>query len=223
MLKLSRAPRRAALAWTLLSALATSAVLSGPAAAGDHRAPIWDGFYLGLHGGVSWADFDTNGFESFDLTRPTGGVHLGYNLLVGGLLAGLEGDVNYGRSAIDTSAGPGRAVSIDTDWSGSLRARLGAAFGPALVYATAGWAWADVQVVETSDTGARQRRDGTADGPVYGLGAEISVLPMLSLRLEGLRTDYGTRKINAVTSATRLRDIEYTDTVLRAGATLHLP
>lgn len=79
-------------------------------------AQDWDGGYIGAHAGIRWSDFDVstpvysfqdaNGVtlnvpasrRSYRFQDAIGGVHGGYNLLLGGgWLIGLEGDYSWGR------------------------------------------------------------------------------------------------------------------------------
>lgn len=183
-------------------------------------APIWTGVYAGFHGGALWSDLNTDFSSSFSATEATGGGHVGFNTGLGGAIVGLEADadidgVEYGYS---TSGGSGE---FSTDWSGTIRGRVGLPVGPALIYATAGYAWSSASVSEKSG-GASSSDDVTFHGVVYGAGVETKVLPNLSLRLEALRFDYASEELSLSGASAAVQEFDPSDTVVRAGVTFHL-
>ncbi len=185
-------------------------------------APIWTGAYIGFHGGATWADVDINNVGSFDTSAATGGGHAGFNLGFGNFVAGVEGDLNYDGSETGfTTAGSARH-NLDVDWNASLRGRIGVPVGPALLYATAGFAWTEKTLVSTSAAGVASSTNHTFTGVVYGIGAESYVLPNLSVRLEALRYDYGSDALSFSGAGAAAQDIDPGDTVVRAGVTFHL-
>lgn len=211
-----RVARIAAFAAPLLFTMALA-----PATAANPLAPIWTGAYIGVHGGAVWADIDTNSFGSFDTTRASFGGHIGYNIALGGLIVGVEADAMHAGSSLSFATTGGGTGRVDSDWSGTLRGRVGVTIGPALVYATAGWAWAGLSVTERTAGGTQFKASGTFDGAVYGVGAEAYVLPAVSVRLEALRYDYDAERLSFGSGLATLRDLDHTDTVVRAGVTLH--
>ena len=62
-----------------------------------------------------------------------GGAHAGFNYQLGGIVVGIEGDVEAlnSRSRFD---GIGLSARVSQDWQGSARARLGPAFDRWMVY-----------------------------------------------------------------------------------------
>lgn len=188
---------------------------SNPALAQWPVAPIWTGVYAGIHGAQSWSDVDTNRPRSFlDDTSTQFGGHLGFNLSLGLILLGIEGDLNIENTQGRMSVFGGDTFKYDADMSGTLRGRLGIPIGPALIYATAGYAWLDLGAHYTSSAGFRTSGTETIDGIVYGIGAEMSVLPSLSVRLEALQFDYQTQDLSL--GATNL-EFDPSSTVVRAG------
>ncbi len=185
-------------------------------------APIWTGAYLGVHGGAKWSDVDTDFSSTFSATDVTGGGHAGYNIGLGALVIGIEGDASldsarYGFTSLDGGTG-----TFETDWSGSIRGRIGMPIGPALLYATAGYAWTEATLNEMTSTGASFSSSHTFNGVVYGLGAEAYVLPNLSLRLEALRYDYASDDLSLTDARNLLGEFDPSETVVRAGITFHL-
>jgi outer membrane immunogenic protein len=157
-----------ALALAAVAAPANAADLGGsykdPAPV-DYRPPIfWSGFYIGANVGATFDDSDVDVLD--DEAVLAAGGHIGYNWQSpGGLVLGVEGDVNY--------------LDVDgIDYLATVRGRLGYAFGPTLVYGTGGAAFIgldDEVFADDSDTGY-----------VAGLGIERKWSQNVSFGLEGL-------------------------------------
>ena len=208
----------AALGATLLSIPS----LMAPAKA-DVLSPIWTGVYAGVHGGANWSDVDFSNLGSASSTAFMGGGHIGMNMNFGNLIAGVEGDWDYDDSSYGYLVVPsGTTGHLDVDWTATLRGRLGMNVGPALLYATAGIAWSERSVIETTAGGISGSNSQLLTGVVYGVGAETFVMPNLSLRLEALHYDYGSEDISISGAAAAIKEIEPSDTVVRAGVTFHL-
>ena len=188
----------------------------------DMLAPIWTGAYVGFHGGAKWADIDTSSGSSISDTNATGGGHAGFNFGLGGVVLGIEGDANLDGSSFGFTTAGGGTGSFDTDWSGTIRGRIGMPVGPALLYATAGYAWNETTLTSKTATGGTFNSSYTFSGVVYGVGAEAYVLPNLSLRLEALRYDYSADSLSLSGASSLVQEIDPSDTVVRAGVTFHL-
>jgi outer membrane immunogenic protein len=174
-----------------LSMLAAAGALSSMSAAGDlgkrdslkDSRPYgstlsWTGFYLGVHAGGSFGDKSTvtqtdtstvyatetkTRTHDFD-TSALGGVQLGANYQIGGIVLGAEGD--FSKSAAEK-----------TDFLASARGRLGYSLGNTLIYGTGG-----VAFLQWDDAG----RWDLSTGWVAGGGFEHKLSPNLSIGLEGL-------------------------------------
>lgn len=218
---MERYQRKLRMARSVAIAIACIGAATGAPASADPLSPIWSGVYVGAHGGASWADIDVANIGSFDTNRATFGGHAGYNLALGNIVLGIEGDASHTGTSTDIAFAGGGTATVETDWAGSIRGRLGLAIGPGLLYATAGWAWSNVQLTEVNAAGTQSSSSTMLDGVVYGIGGEALVLPSVSLRLEALRTDYRTEKLSLGGGATALRELDNADTVVRAGVTLH--
>ncbi len=197
------------------------ALLAAQPASADMLAPIWSGLYVGVHGGAAWSDAETDRFGSLDSTSGQFGGHLGYNIALGGFVVGVEGDANTSSTGFDYTTAGGANGAFETDWSGSVRVRGGVTLGPALLYATVGYAWSEATLTERAADGSKGSGSGSFDGVVYGIGAEAYVMPNLSLRLEALRYDYGSQEISVGGAANSLIEFDPSDTVVRAGVTFH--
>lgn len=135
----------------------------------------WTGFYFGINGGGAFFNdnsFSDNGETIVDFSRDdtwVAGVHAGYNWeRPGGLVFGIEGDVDFGDNI---------------DYLASARGRLGYAMGPTLWYATGGAAF-----IKADDAFGDSRSD---TGWVAGGGVEYKLRPNVSVGLEGLYYDFG--------------------------------
>lgn len=206
-----------------LGATLLSVPLLQASASADVLSPIWTGVYAGVHGGANWSDVDFSNLGSASSTAFAGGGHVGMNMNFGNLIAGVEGDWDYDDSSYGYLVVPsGTTGHLDVDWTATLRGRIGMNVGPALLYATAGIAWSERSVVETTAGGISGSNSQLLTGVVYGVGAETFVMPNLSLRLEALHYDYGSEDISISGAAAAIKEIEPSDTVVRAGVTFHL-
>ena len=203
-------------------ALACAVVLGATSLA---KANSWQGFYIGIHAGHSWADVGIRDLDAYNGAAPAssfgydidnlfGGGQLGFNFHVGSnLVLGIEGEL--GAPPINGGAqfppyvgvrGPLDSLStVDGDFYGTIAARLGFTAGAFLIYAKGGWGFVDVDVsfidpdpigaVLVSGTSASE----TLNGAVYGAGVEWAISRMLSLKVEYLHFDVGdTVTVNAV-------------------------
>ena len=213
------------IAFTVSTAFAALALASAANAA-DMTAPAaydWTGFYLGANAGVSWnnssADNDfyvdgvrlndiENKIESNQAAFTAGGI-LGYNYQNDQIVLGAEADFNYlgfsdsgNRSGtLDHLGTPidlsGRG-SVEADWFGTVRARLGYAIDNVLIYGTGGLAYGHVNTdgkltasIDGTDVGTwKGSSDSTNWGWTIGAGMEYGI-DNWSLGLEYLYVDLG--------------------------------
>jgi outer membrane immunogenic protein len=146
----------------------------------------WTGFYFGLNAGYGWSDHsndDTITFPAGTFNQPgiggtalpgtitftdgngdadgwLGGAQIGFNWQFGGLVAGVEADIqgidlDRDRGRFDTFStsvalglpagttfSPVRNDVSTLDWFGTVRGRLGFAIDRVLIYGTGGFAFA---------------------------------------------------------------------------------
>lgn len=211
----SRCAIGAALAAALLPAALTAA---SPAQAQFAQSPIWTGAYAGIHGGMNWSDVDWSGGSSFDSQAATYGGHLGINLGLGIAVVGVEADLSVENAEYRLSAGVGGVTyGADAKASGTLRGRVGVPIGPALLYATAGYAWTNFDISYRDATGSAVERSSGFHGIVYGIGVEAMVLPKITVRLEALEYDYSRSTIDLGSLGTSRDTFDPSSTVVRAG------
>lgn len=191
----------------------------------------WSGGYIGGHLGYGMGKGDTR-FEplpsaaTFINLQPQtvrvkprgvlGGGQLGYNWQFGNVVFGGEGSLsvaNIKKTVIVNPiiqnngtpfAGAGfLAAGQKIKWLGSVRPRLGGAFGNVLVYGTAGLAFARVDYVATTDfrpVGTTQYPAAfskTRKGWTAGGGVEVAVSKKVSIRGEYLYYDLGNASFTA--------------------------
>ena len=184
----------------------------------------WTGFYFGVNAGGHWGEDNlsttTNRANAGAATaialdtaspiklKPTGwlaGGQVGYNVQVNHAVFGFEGDadwVNGSASRTLAFAGPVPAAgdvltdSTQSNFLGTLRPRLGAAFDHSLLYITGGLA---IGTVNTTDSfnklGGTVFEQGSATatrfGWVAGGGFEYAFLDNWSAKVEALHVDLG--------------------------------
>lgn len=205
---------------------------SGPAAAYAPAGFNWSGLYVGLDGGYAWGDvegvFDSAGADSALSTLDTDsglvGVHIGYDHQIGNFVIGVEGDYMeaFEEDSLIDSEDDKQETGLES--LTSIRGRLGYAFGPALIYATAGYAKADFELSVENETGEVEFDE---DGVVYGGGFAWALAPNVSLRGEYLRYDVDGGRVDLRQRVLPDNDegdfVEFDDIeVVRAGLTFHL-
>lgn len=157
----------------------------------------WNGFYVGAMTGYGWTDAEADG--SSDSVSPgldgwALGGYTGYNYQTGPWVMGLEGDVKYDWNSDKFDLG-GVPMELETNWSGSLRARLGYAFDRTLVYGTGGYAFTNA---ELTDRQTGDSDDKTFNGWTIGAGLEHAFTDNLIGRAEYRYTDYGDKNLMGV-------------------------
>ncbi|MGI3168885.1 outer membrane protein [Pseudooceanicola sp. C21-150M6] len=123
----------------------------------------WTGGYFG--GSLGYADIDGGGASGDGVI---GGLQLGYDYDFGSFVAGAE------LEALGSDVDLG-GVSLDNMYR--LKARMGYDAGPALIYATGGYANADSSI-------------GNDDGWVAGVGAEYMMTDKVSVGGEYLYHEF---------------------------------
>lgn len=161
----------------------------------------WGGVYAGINTGLGWGQSDWSSSVTTGFNSPAGGLFggtIGFNVQTGAFVFGLEGDVdgNWMRNSNSTGTGicsvPGCA--IQTSWFATARGRVGFAYDRALVYLTAGGAFADVQMFTNGLTEVTDRAGWTV-----GAGLEYAILGRWSAKVEYLYADLGSAGCGAAT------------------------
>jgi outer membrane immunogenic protein len=167
-------------------------------------APVltWSGCYLGIEGGGAWAHesviaTDGSGDTVTDI-HPKGGLFggtVGCNYQANYLVIGIENDISWtglhGTGFDQPPFATDFSHSVSTHWLDTLRGRVGAAFGPALFYATGGAAFTRIN---DSATGGGQFVSANTDvtGWTVGGGIEYIFAPRWSVKAEYLYVKFPT-------------------------------
>ena len=211
--------------------------------------PTWEGIYVGLNLGGHWlidqvstTNLPNGGSSSGTNNAPgvVGGLQAGYNWQFGNVVAGIEADANV-QTANAVRNDTAFALTNGINSPGFLltvRPRLGWAFDHrTLVYATAGYAFETVQVVDTANFGqsvnvgqlAGSSVVGKQSGWAAGAGFEYAFTRGVSAKIEYLYLDLGT--INStlllpgpggVAAANINVTHKLSDNIVRAGVNFHL-
>jgi outer membrane immunogenic protein len=195
--------------------------------------PTWAGFYAGATAGGAWGSLDpqttainnTNfgsaanvaavnatGMQSITPSSFTGGLEAGYNWQWGGLVGGLEVDleslrlagtaINRGTYPTSPSQPFALTTSINSNWLFTARPRLGYEVNNWLFYVTGGLAvTAQSAAFMFSDkVGAGNTEAGTFSttkvGSVVGGGVEVALSDRWSIKGEYLHVDFGQTTVN---------------------------
>ncbi len=220
---LSRAflPAAAAMACLSCGALAADipARVQAPPPAPVYAVPVftWTGFYVGANAG--WAGGGDNRTHvrvtppgtgrwigPGDMSAFAGGLQAGYNYQFGSLVLGIETDIqalaggthSFGPATLpDGTIASGRSKM---NWYGTLRPRIGYAFGRTMIYATGGLAYGDRQfsiaTVDPAGNTAAMRTSGVKTGWTVGGGIEHALSRNWSAKLEYLYVDLGRDRLN---------------------------
>lgn len=187
----------------------------------EHMGGVWNGFYLGGHGGFGSGSFNATEVdpafavlidEELDHDPDGGvfGVQAGYNWQRARWVFGVEGDIAASNIEGDltydfdvTTLGVDTFTSSETTelkYFATLRARVGVDVGPALLFATGGLALGKVNsTFSTTVVGAGTLPDGTASGSdsvthvgyAVGAGVEAWLRKDVSIKGEYLYADLG--------------------------------
>lgn len=185
--------------FALVASLAVPAVLWAPAAMAADAQPdvtpagtqlyTWSDPYAGGFVGYSFSNFDGIGGADVKGEGAVGGLYGGYRVQNGQLVYGVEADIG----ASDLSGGgfsvaTGLPISTDSTAFGSLRAQIGVAYDPILLFATGGVALSNKELTlgNVSD-------DQTHVGYTVGAGIDAKVADGVTSRLEYRYSNYNTQ------------------------------
>lgn len=146
-------------------------------------APIWTGFYAGVHAGVGWLDtWDDGGGGINDTASGLGGIHAGYSHQIGAYVVGLEASFTLTSYSLQNTT-----LNIHSPWLASARARVGYAFEDLQVYAIGGFSYSVAELASTTTT---RRTNDYAAGHVFGAGLEYLLEQGWSVGAEYLRHEF---------------------------------
>ena len=171
-------------------------------------ATDWDGPYIGASVGYGWGTATDNGSGGFGSANTTGwliGGQVGYNFhLTDNLVAGVEGNVDWDNQSASTSFG-----TLQRNWDGSIRGRLGVDLDGILPYVEAG-----VAFTNATASGSGISASNTHTGWTAGAGVEFKVADPVSVNVEYRYSDYGSQTYNG-------ESVGLTDSTVRVGVNYH--
>ncbi len=157
---------------------------AAPEAPIEEAAPVsnWAGGYAGVSAGYAWGKAKAPGLE-FSTKGPNGSVFGGYNWQQDTIVYGLDADLGYSGDK-----GESAGVAFKNGVNGAARARLGADFGPVMVYGAGG-----VTATRGKITAGAVSDTQTHVGWTAGVGAEAKVTQNIFGRLEYRHNEYGNK------------------------------
>ena len=180
----------------------------------------WTGFYLGINGGGGWGhsrhDFEAAGTTTGDyrISGATAGGTLGANLQAGGLLLGVEGDMNWSDiGGSDSCPNPNFTCRTRNKWLATARGRVGYALDRFLPYITAGAAFGQIRANIPDFGSERENQTGFA----LGSGVEAGIVGGLSAKLEYLYVDLGKFNCGFSCTNTGVDDVKFKTHLVRVG------
>ena len=180
----------------------------------------WTGFYVGVNGGGGWGhsrhDFEAAGTTTGDyrISGATAGGTLGANLQAGGLLLGVEGDMNWSDiGGSDSCPNPNFTCRTRNKWLATARGRVGYALDRFLPYITAGAAFGQIRPSIPDFGSTRENETGFA----LGSGVEAGIVGGLSAKLEYLYVDFGTFNCGFACTDTLVDEVKFNAHMVRVG------
>ncbi len=167
------------------------------AARSSAPAQSFEGLHLGGHAGAGLAQARRSA-SAPDVPASTssgslaGGVQIGWDhSITAHVLIGVEGDISFPDFLQDGivagAAQPGGAGEEKLDFTSTLRARTGVAFGRWLFYGSGGLLWGQSRLVQgASAAGLTNIARGYREGFSGGAGVEVALAAGWSLKLEAL-------------------------------------
>ena len=201
---------------TIVAATAISAVGISDAMA----AAEWSGFYGGIHLGMdsprskaSGTDFFGGG-EGFDGGEGTsftnrdmpsqfmGGVQLGYNYQFDRFIIGIEGDASWfngstSRTRFDAPDDATDVLTTSANGLETIRGRAGFLLNDIYIYGTGGAAFSLAKIGLSNDDEGLSTMVRMSSGWTAGGGVETFVCPNVSLAVNFLYVDLGSKSSSA--------------------------
>lgn len=160
----------------------------------------WTGFYVGANAGYAWGKA-IGGDPSGGVIGLTGGYNYQFSP---NMVIGAETDIAFSNA--DTSRPAGK---FESDYIGTLRARLGYSVGNVMFYGTAGAAYGKGELSVGGLTS-----DQTHWGWTIGAGVEAMLTQNVSAKFEYLYVDLSDRNYATIGGPV---NVGYTTNLLRGG------
>ena len=210
------------LAGLLALAMATPSFAADlPRKAPVYTTPVfsWSGVYVGINGGYGWGTSDWSSAATAGSPKPKGGLvggTLGYNVQTGGLVWGLEGDLDYSWIKGTDTGGTGVCAAPGCETRNTYlatgRGRIGFAADRWLPYLTGGAALGGLKM--SPNNGLSQTK--SKFGWTLGGGVEYAVTGAWSVKAEYLYVDLGRTTCSAATCGIDT-DVKFKENIVRTG------
>ena len=180
----------------------------------------WSGFYAGLNGGYGFGETtrEASGGGPETDTDADGwslGGQVGYNMDMGGLIVGVEGDGQWSSIGFEEDVGAAGTFKSGVDAYGTLRGRAGMALDRVMPYVTAGAAVGRGTMSTTDAANVVTSQSTTHLGWTVGAGLEAAATDNLTLKAEYLYVDLGTQSYSGLPGGSV--DATQRFSVVRAG------
>lgn len=186
-------PLLAGMSLAATSAKAADMTVKAPVVA---PVPLWNGFYIGAHGGYGFGSsrlvdpsfaFAQDRF-TMDTKGALAGAQVGGNWQFDNIVVGAELDLSWasikGNRPVDPANPILSGLSVSYQALATGTGRIGYAFDNALVYAKGGVAWANIAYQALVGTTAPLDVNHQRTGLTGGVGLEYALTRNLSARLE---------------------------------------
>ncbi|MBZ9818414.1 outer membrane protein [Mesorhizobium sp. CA4] len=214
------------LASTIIALFPASAFAADALSPAVPAAYEWSGFYGGVQLGYGWGKVKSHDSEigtgvsdwadSWKSDGVLGGIHIGYNQAYDQFVLGAEADIEASGMSGSVDSEFAGTIKTKIDVQGSLRARLGYAVGPALLYATGGLAVAHFDT-HYDEGGTSDSSSHTKAGWTVGAGVEYAFAPNWTTRVEYRYSDFGKFTDNPATDGGFLYPTDVTTQAVRVG------
>ncbi len=168
------------------------------------HANKWQGLYVGAVASLDNLDYTASATDNLSALGTTlqdnafgGNLYAGYNIPLGNILLGIEGDIGYNGTEVGVgvlTGGDILSLNVENRFNAGVRGRIGIIFGDALLYGTGGVTWSNLSLdLKTTLGGTSTSLNKTENvmGYSIGGGAEFMLLNSLILRAEYLYSDFG--------------------------------
>lgn len=154
------------------------------------------------------------------------GVHAGYNWQTGSFVYGVEGDLNWFKSSSSkvTVLLPHPEIGFNMNFLGTARARAGLQADRALIYATAGLAFADIDYYfRTGNRPTDYSDSGMKIGWAAGVGVDYALSERVSLRFEYMHAEFSRPSFKTkITGDNRFKFSRHGFDIMTVGLSFHL-
>jgi len=176
----------------------------------------WDGFYLGINGGGAFGSskWDLAGSNSFNTAAWMAGATLGYNFQFTRMVIGIEGDFDYVSGGGSTTLGGCAATcTLDHNYLGTVRGRIGWALDRFFPFFTAGVAFGDIKASRVGVASSSNWQIGY----VVGAGLEVVAWDNWTVKSEYLFVNLGDYACSPACGAAPTNNVNYYTNLFRLG------